>query len=68
MRCRHVPRNRAGTEEKNMKEITDDYMRDMLSKSRSYTVLLLKATPEPTTPETRAIVWEHGRRNFSLLP
>ena len=46
--------------------ITDDYMREMLAKTRSYTVVLLKRGPRRDVPEAKAIVWEHGRRNFEL--
>jgi YCII-related domain len=46
--------------------ITDDFMREMLAKSRTYTVVLLKATPRRQAPEANAIIWEHGRRNFAL--
>ena len=46
--------------------ISDDLMRDMLTKSQTYTVVLLKATLRQRTPEVDAIIWEHGRRNFAL--
>ena len=46
--------------------ITDDSMHDMLANSKTYTVVLLKATPKRLEPGADAIVWEHGRRNFSL--
>lgn len=49
-----------------MDEITDEYMHEMLAKSKSYTVALLKKTPKIAEPDARQIVWEHGRRNFSL--
>lgn len=49
-----------------MSEITDEYMHDMLAKSATYTAVLLKAGPNYGSPDTPAIVWEHGRRNFSL--
>jgi hypothetical protein len=49
-----------------MTTITDDYMREMMTKTRAYTVVLLKAAPGFYEPGARAIVWEHGRRNFSL--
>jgi hypothetical protein len=50
-----------------MTEITDEYMRERLSKVRGYTLVLLKATPE-LEPEThRPLIWEHGRRNMSLV-
>jgi uncharacterized protein YciI len=46
-------------------EITDDFMREMLSKSKAYTLMILKAGPNPDADSDR-IVWEHGRRNFVL--
>ena len=46
--------------------ITDDYMREMLDTTKLYTLVLLKGTPALDEPENRAIVWEHGRRNFAL--
>jgi YCII-related domain len=46
-------------------EITDEFMREMLSKSKAYTLVILKEGPN--LDESRdQIVWEHGRRNFSL--
>ena len=46
--------------------ITDEYMREMLGKSREYTLVLLTATAERELDGADALVWEHGRRNFSL--
>ncbi len=46
--------------------ITDEYMREMLSKTRPYTVVLLKRGPNRNVAGADAIVWEHGRRNFEL--
>ena len=40
-----------------MTHITDDFMRDMLTKSKPYTVLLLKATPKRHEPGADTIVW-----------
>ncbi|MCU1456156.1 MAG: hypothetical protein JWL73_248 [Actinomycetia bacterium] len=49
-----------------MAEITDEYMREMLGRSRAYCVLLLKGTAKLQEPDAMSIVWEHGRRNFAL--
>jgi hypothetical protein len=49
-----------------MASITDEYMRDMLTKSRPYSVVLLRSTAGRQEPGADAIVWEHGRRNFML--
>lgn len=46
--------------------ITDEYMREMLSKTREYVVLILRATEKRREPGAERIVWEHGRRNFQL--
>jgi len=47
-------------------EITDEYMKEMLSKTREYCIVLLKDGPNSHMPDRRKIVWEHGRRNFAL--
>jgi hypothetical protein len=47
-------------------EITDEFMREMLTKSRPYSLMILKAGPNYGTDGSDRIVWEHGRRNFSL--
>jgi hypothetical protein len=49
-----------------MKTITDEFMREMLAKSKDYTLVLLKATGRPRDPGADQVVWEHGRRNFAL--
>jgi hypothetical protein len=46
--------------------ISDGFMRDMLAKSRPYTLVFLRATPKLKEPGMDAVVWEHGRSNFSL--
>ncbi|HEX6500146.1 MAG TPA: YciI family protein [Micromonosporaceae bacterium] len=47
-------------------EITDEYMRERLARSREYTVMLLYAGPNSQPPDRDRLVWEHGRRNFAL--
>lgn len=49
-----------------MEPITDDFMRDMLTRTKAYTVVLLKARAESSETDVRPVVWEHGRRNFEL--
>jgi len=49
-----------------MKEITDDYMKEMLPTSREYTAVILKKSRAYGQPWAEKIVWEHGRRNFAL--
>src|SRR2546426_3390391 len=41
-------------------------MREMLTKTRDYTLVLLKAGPKRAADGADAIVWEHARRNFEL--
>ncbi len=49
-----------------MRAITDDYMRQMLSTTRSYSIVILKAGPNKPGPGTQEITWEQVRRNFAL--
>jgi hypothetical protein len=49
-----------------MKEITDEAMREMLGKAKSYTVLILKPGPRRGDPQANPIIREHARRNFQL--
>ncbi len=49
-----------------MHTITDDYMRQMLSTTRSYSIVILTAGPNIHEPGTEQIAWEHVRRNFAL--
>jgi hypothetical protein len=47
-------------------EITDEYMQEMLAKSKTYTAMLLRVTPKASDADAAKIIWEHGRRNFVL--
>ncbi|MDX6255356.1 MAG: hypothetical protein QOJ11_1690 [Frankiales bacterium] len=47
-------------------EITDEFMRARMALTRAYTLVLLREGPRYHEPASRAIVWEHGRRNFAL--
>ena len=49
-----------------MTVITDEYMREMLPKSKEYWIVVLKAGPKINEPGVEKIIWEHGRRNFAL--
>jgi hypothetical protein len=49
-----------------MATITDDFMREMLARTRTYTAVFLKKTPKLQEPDAPAVIWEHGRNNFSL--
>ncbi len=46
--------------------ITDEMMQAMLSKTRSYTLLIIYGTEKLKEPGAEKIIWEHGRRNFQL--
>ncbi len=46
--------------------ITDEMMRERLSKLKPYTTMILHKTTKFGGPGTDQIVWEHGRRNFAL--
>ena len=47
--------------------ISDDRMKQRLSQTKSYTLVVWKATPKRHEPAAEKIVWEHGRRNFLLM-
>ncbi len=49
-----------------MAAITDDFMKQMIAKTKNYCVVILKAGPNRNMPGVEKIIWEHGRRNFSL--
>jgi hypothetical protein len=49
-----------------MTTITDEYMYEMLQKTKEYTIVLLKPGPKMDHPDLKKIIWEHGRRNFAL--
>jgi hypothetical protein len=49
-----------------MADITDEFMREMMTRTREYSIVLLKPGPNADQPGVQKIIWEHGRRNFSL--
>ncbi len=49
-----------------MQEITDEFMLEMRSKAKAYTMVLLKDGPNRGAPDRDSIIWEHGRRNHAL--
>jgi hypothetical protein len=49
-----------------MTTITDEFMREMLTTTKQYCLVILKAGPNPDHPDRGKIAWEHGRRNFAL--
>ena len=44
--------------------ITDEYMKEMITKTREYTVVILKATQKRNEPGAEKIIWEHGGKLF----
>ena len=46
--------------------ITDDYMNERLTRTKSYSLVVLRPTPQYFADGSRPIVWEHGRRNMAL--
>jgi hypothetical protein len=46
--------------------IPDEYMKQMIIKTKEYTIVILKATQKINGPEAEKIIWEQVRRNFSL--
>ncbi len=49
-----------------MSEITDEFMTQMLSRARDYSIVILKAGPNRSRSGAEKIIWEHARRNFLL--
>lgn len=49
-----------------MEPITDDYMRQMLTQTKQYTLMLLKTGPNVGREDVQQLLWEHGRNNFKL--
>jgi len=49
-----------------MTEINDDFMRQMIARTRGYCIMILKAGPNRNKAGAEKIIWEHGRRNFAL--
>lgn len=46
--------------------MTEEYMREMLKKSKPYCVLILRAGPQIGMEGVRDIIWQHGCRNMEL--
>ena len=49
-----------------MQAITDEFMQQMLTKTKTYTFVLLKQNPAYKKEVDHGILWEHARRNFAL--
>ncbi len=46
--------------------ISDDAMRQMMTTTQPFTIIILKKGPKFNEPGADKIIWEHGRRNFAL--
>ena len=46
--------------------ISDEFMRQMLTTTRKYCVVITKIGPERNQEGAEKIIWEHVRRNFTL--
>jgi hypothetical protein len=51
---------------KYMAAITDEFMKNMIATTRNFTAVILKTGPVKNALDQQQIIWEHGRRNFSL--
>jgi hypothetical protein len=49
-----------------MTEITDEFMQQMISRTKDYCIVILKAGPNRSKTGVEKIIWEHARRNFAL--
>jgi hypothetical protein len=49
-----------------MKEISNEFMMQMLPQAKLFSIVLLKTGPNYGSPESQPIIWEHARRNFAL--
>ncbi len=46
--------------------ITDEFMREMIGRTKDYCIVLLRTGPNRNIAGVEAFIWEHARRNFSL--
>ena len=49
-----------------MVPISDEYMQQMLTKTKEYCFVLLKPSQNAPPEHLKQILWEHARRNFAL--
>jgi hypothetical protein len=49
-----------------MREITDEFMKQMITTTKNYCIVIMRAGPKRNEPGAEKIIWEHGRRNFAL--
>ncbi|MGI8950560.1 MAG: hypothetical protein ACR2FN_03135 [Chitinophagaceae bacterium] len=49
-----------------MNTITNEYMKQKIAETKNYCIVILKSGHNINMPGVKDIIWEHGRRNFSL--
>ena len=49
-----------------MTEVTDEFMKEMIGRTKEYCIVILKSGPNRHREGVEKIIWEHGRRNFAL--
>jgi len=49
-----------------MTMITDEFMREMIERTKDYCIVLLHTGPNRNMAGVEALIWEHARRNFFL--
>jgi hypothetical protein len=49
-----------------MEIISDEEFKESLSKAKSYVGIILIEGPNYNSPEARAVIYQHGKRNMSL--
>lgn len=49
-----------------MTTITNEYMQEMMTRTRNYNLVILKKGLNYDQPDARSVIWEHGKRNFQL--
>ena len=49
-----------------MVTITDEYMKEKIGQTRNFCIVLLREGPNRHMEGADKVIWEHGRRNFSL--
>ena len=60
------------TDDSQLPDVTDEMLQDALTRTKSYTVVVLKAGPKFSAPgadrdpEVASTIWAHGKRNFAL--
>ena len=58
--------DKTGLEEGKTAPVSDELIRQMMSQCKEYSVVILRRTLKRDEPGVDKIIWEHGRRNFTL--